>query len=205
MSAVSIWWGAAVVWLLLLWTIQRRPSCRGWRGTLASALFAGVILMVPWFGHPLPYWSRGLSANFSVTMAVLLVVAIFDRAFGTTIFRKRDWNAAWTFGAASSLLLYPSALGLGPQNFDSYALGWPWLFWRQSFVLFGGAAFVASALVLRCNRFGLVLLAAFAGYAMSFQESANFWDYLIDPVFAAVSLLWSLWRIVGLANKRRSA
>lgn len=205
MTSISIWWGAAAVWLLLLWTIQRLPSCRGWRGMLVSAVLAGTVMLIPWSGQTLPYWSRGLSANFSVTMAALLVVAILDRGFGSTVFRRRDWDAAWLFGAVASLLLYPSALGLGPQNFDSYALGWPWLFWKQSFVLFGGAAFAAAGLLLRSNRFGFVLLAAFAGYALRFQESANFWDYLIDPVFASVSLLWVLWRIVGIALKRRSS
>lgn len=193
------------MWLLLLWVIQRFSPCGGWRGAIASAVLAAAIMLVPWFGHPLPYWSRGLSASFSVTMAVLLVVAILERALGTTIFRKRDWNAAWIFGAIASLMLYPSALGLGPQNFDSYALGWPWLFWRESLVLFAVVAFTASTLVMRGNRFGLVLPIAFVGYLLQFQESCNFWDYLIDPVFAAASLLAVLWRTSVLARRSGQA
>jgi hypothetical protein len=35
------------------------------------------------------------------------------------------------------------------------------------------------------------------GYAAGFQESDNFWDYLLDPVYGAISLvmiLWMVWR-----------
>lgn len=204
MSGVPMLWAAVAVWLLLFWMIQRLPFCRGRRGAVVSGVLSAAIVAVPWFGHALPYWSMGLSANFSVTMAVLLGVAIIDRAFGSSVFRKRDWDAAWLFGAVASLLLYPSALGLGPQNFDSYALGWPWLFWKQSFFLFGGAAIVAAGLLLRGNRFGLVLLAASVGCTLQFQESSNLWDYLIDPVFAAASLLAVLWRVLVLVRKRRA-
>ena len=105
--------------------------------------------------------------------------------------------AAWIFGAVASLSLYPSALGLGPQNFDSYALGWPWLFWGQSLALFGGAGLAAASLIWRGNRFGYVLVLALLGYAVGFQESENLWDYLLDPVYGAVSLLVVL---VGLTR-----
>jgi hypothetical protein len=86
-------------------------------------------------------------------------------------------------------------LGLGPRNFDAYALGWPWLFWGQAAVLFGAVALAAAGLILRGNRFGYVLLLTLAGYASGFQESTNLWDYLVDPVYGAVALLWVLWKL----------
>ena len=51
----------------------------------------------------------------------------------------------------------------------------------------------AALLIWRGNRFGYVLVLALLGYAVGFQESENLWDYLLDPVYGAVSLL------VGLA------
>ena len=111
-----------------------QPRLSGLPGVAGLALAAVVSVAAvwfPWFGHPLPFWSASLSANFSVIMVLLLVVSVFDRAFETGIFRPRDWRAAWIFGGVASVLLYHSALGLGPQNFDAYALGWPWLFWGQ--------------------------------------------------------------------------
>jgi len=196
MKETVIIWTALVPFLLLLWLSQRITGLRGVAGLVFAAVVSVAVVWFPWFGHPLPFWSASLSANFSVVMALLLAVSVFDRAFETGIFRPREWRAAWIFGAVASLLLYPSALGLGPQNFDAYALGWPWLFWSQSLMLFGAAAVTAAWLVWCGNRFGFVLLFAFLGYAAGFQESENFWDYLLDPVYGAVSLLvvaWSLW------------
>ena len=197
MNETVIIWTALVPFLLLLWFSQRLSGLTGVSGLALAAVVSAAVVWFPWFGHPLPFWSASLSANFSVIMAGLLVVSVFDRAFETGIFRPRDWRAAWIFGAVASVLLYPSALGLGPQNFDAYALGWPWLFWPQSLILFGPAAVTAAWLIWCGNRFGLVLLLAFLGYAAGFQESENYWDYLLDPVYGAVSLvmiLWMVWR-----------
>lgn len=191
-TAVMIW-TMLVPWLLLWWVLQRVWRKPGWVGGVVSGVVSLSLVLIPWFGHWLPFWSASLSANFSVPMAVLLVVGILGRARQVEIFRLRDWQAAWVFGAAASLVLYPSALGLGPQNFDAYALGWPWLFWGQSLMLFGGVA-VAAAVLLWCgNRFGYVLLVTLVAFGTGFQESTNLWDYLLDPVFGAVSLLTMLW------------
>ena len=196
-------WAALVPWLLLWWIFQRVAGLRGWSGTAVAGVVALAAVWFPWFGHPLPYWSAGLSANFSMIMAMLLAAGICDRARKDEILRSNDWRAAWIFGALASVLLYPSALGMGPQNFDAYALGWPWLFWGQSLVLFGGAAVCAAALILRGNRFGYILLLALLGYAVGFQESTNLWDYLLDPVYGAVALLAVLW-MLGRRITRKS-
>jgi hypothetical protein len=199
-TAVAIW--TFLVPLLLLWWIfQRAAGLRGWIATSVAGVAALGAVLFPWFGYSLPHWSAGLSANFSVIMVVLLLVGIISRAGGCCFFRGRDWTAAWIFGAVASLLLYPSALGLGPQNFDSYALGWPWLFRGQSLVLFGGAGVTAALLLWSGNRFGYVLLLALLAYATGFQESKNLWDYLLDPVYGAVSLLVVLWPLI----RRRKA
>jgi len=183
------------LWLLLGWVLQRLWRHPGWVGAMVCGAGSLALVLIPWFGHWLPYWSASLSANFSVPMALLLIVAILSRARDTEIFRPRDWQAAWVFGAVASVALYPSALGMGPQNFDAYALGWPWLFWNSSLVLFGVEALSSSVLILRGNRFGYVLLLTMAAYGTGFQESTNFWDYLLDPVFGTVSLLNVLWWI----------
>jgi hypothetical protein len=193
-TAVMIW-TFIVPLLLLWWTFQRAAGLRGWLPTLVAGLAAFAATCFPWFGKALPYWSASLSANFSVIMVALLVMGILERAGWRGVFRPRDWKAAWTFGAVAALLLYPSALGLGPQNFDAYALGWPWLFRGQSLVLFAGAGLAAAVLIWRGNRFGYVLGLALLGYAIGFQESENLWDYLLDPVYGAVSLLLVLARL----------
>ncbi len=189
MKESVIWWSAVAPWLLLVWSFQRLPGLRGWRGAALGGALGTAALFFPWFGRPLPWWSASLSADFSIVMAGLLAVGIAQRASGRALFSPREWAAAWIFGAFAALALYPSAFGVGPGNFDAYALGWPWLLWRQSFVLFGGVAAVSAFLLWRGNRFGYLLLLAAAAYAGRLQESENYWDYLIDPVYAAVSLV----------------
>ena len=202
MKTAVVIWTFLVPLLLLWWIFLRAAGLRGWISTLVAGVAALAATFFPWFGHPLPFWSASLSANFSVIMVVLLIVGILDRAGAHGVFRPKDWSAAWIFGAVASLLLYPSALGLGPQNFDSYALGWPWLFWGQSLALFGGTGLAAALLILRGNHFGYVLALALLGYAIGFQESKNLWDYLLDPVYAAVSLLVVLWALLRRAISR---
>jgi len=196
MKETVVLWTALVPWLLLWWFFQRVAGLRGWGGTVVAGGLALAAVWFPWFGHLLPFWSAGLSANFSVVMVVLVALGIWDRVRGGDSLRPGGWRAAWIFGAVASVLLYPSALGMGPRNFDAYALGWPWLFWGQSVLLFGGTGLTAAWLLWRGNRFGLVLLVALLAYSTGFQESENLWDYLLDPVYGAVALLALGWSVL---------
>jgi hypothetical protein len=78
---------------------------------------------------------------------------------------------------------------LGLRNFDAYSLGWPWLEWTRSLLLFGPVAALSALLVWRGNRFGWILAASAAAFLFRVQESHNFWDYVLDPLFGAVSLV----------------
>ena len=187
MSTSAFWWNAVGLFVLFLWIIQR---CRaGWIWFLVSACCAGVLSVIPFFGHPPRFWLSALAPNMSVPLLVLLVVSVLHRASGVALLRPREWKNAWIFGAVASLALYPSALGLGLRNFDAYSLGWPWLQWLPSLALFGGVALVAGLLIGCGSRFGWILVVAAGAYLLRLQESNNFWDYLLDPVYGATSLL----------------
>jgi hypothetical protein len=56
-------------------------------------------------------------------------------------------------------------------------------------VLFGAVAAVAALLIWRANRFGWILVGTALIYLVGVQESRNFWDYLVDPLYAVLSLL----------------
>lgn len=200
MNSGAYWWNLAAVFLLLVWLLQSfRP---GRRGLIVSVLGAALLSAIPFFGHELRYWLGGLTPNVSIPLFVLLLVGILERAGLPALFRSRDWLAAWFFGAGAALFLYPSSLGLGLRNFDSYSLGWPWLDWRASLLLFGPVALCAAILLRRGNRFGWVLVLVSAGFLLRFQESSNFWDYLLDPLYAVVALLLAA---RSLLTGRRSA
>ncbi|MFM8457964.1 MAG: hypothetical protein ACKOB0_03325 [Chthoniobacterales bacterium] len=186
MSVSTYWWSQAAVFLLLVWLLQRLLP--GIRGLLLSSLVAVALCVVPFFGHELRYWLSGLTPNVSIPLLVLLFIGILQRSGLAALFRPREWSSAWIFGTVAALLLYPSALGLGLRNYDSYSLGWPWLDWTASFVLFAPVALAAAILICFGNRFGWVLVLGALSFLARAQESSNFWDYLLDPVYGAVAL-----------------
>lgn len=188
MTTSAFLWNAFGLFLVLLWIAQRLFP-RGWKGTALAAVIAALISFIPFFGHVPRFWLSGLTPNISVPMFALLVVSIFERTGFSSFLRPQDLRAAFLFGAVSALALYPSALGLGLSWLDAYALGWPWLEWVRSAWLFGAVAFVSGFLVWRRNRFGWVLVASALLYLFAVQESRNFWDYLVDPLYAAISLM----------------
>jgi len=53
-------------------------------------------------------------------------------------------------------------------------------------------AVVAIVLILRGNRFGLILLLPFIGFLLRLQESQNFWDAVIDPFYGGGAILIAL-------------
>ena len=187
MNSGAFWWNACGLFLIFVWVLQ--CAMRGWKGTVIAATLAGIVSIIPFFGHVPRYWLSGLTPNISVPLFALLVISITERAGCPPFFRAREWRAAFLFGSIAALSLYPSALGLGLPSLDVYAIGWPWLVWGHSLLLFGVVAAVAALLVWRANRFGWILVATSLFYWLGVQESRNFWDYLIDPLYAVVSLL----------------
>lgn len=187
MTFGAFWWNACGLFLVFMWILQ--CTMRGWKGALIAAALAAIVSIIPFFGHVPRYWLSGLTPNISVPLFALLVLSITERAGGPPVFRAREWRAAFLFGTIAALSLYPSALGLGLPAMDAYALGWPWLAWGQSSVLFGAVAAVAALLIWRANRFGWILVGTALLYLVGVQESRNFWDYLVDPLYAVLSLL----------------
>ena len=202
MTASALFWAAFTPFLLLVWLVQRLPGVRGLGGLLISCLAAAVVVLFGCLGRCVAYWSASISANLSVVLALLLIGSIAARAGFPAALRAREWNAAWVFGALCSVLLYPSAFGLGWRSFDSYSLGWPWLDWWSSWLLFAIVAAAAGWCVWRGNRFGWVLVAASIAYVFRIQESQNFWDYLLDPLYAVASLLAVLAGLVSRLRRR---
>lgn len=174
-------YGAIAPWAALsLACIGRNPH-PGIRRKVASLLLSALLLLVvPINGWHAASWLRVLEPNPSFTLTALLLVALVSRLSGRKLFRREDWRAAWVFGAAASLILYP--MGLGLTAIDPYAWGW-----ERSLPLM--SAGIASLLLLRGNRFGALLLLPPAGWLLGLQESTNLWDALIDPIFGGISLI----------------
>jgi len=138
-------------------------------------------------------WIRMVEPNPSFTLTGLLGVLLYERLSGKKIFRPEDWNAAWLVGTLAALILYP--MGLGLTHIDPYAWGW-------NSILPLAIAAAATSLLLKANRFGIILILSLVGSLLHLQESTNFWDTLIDPIYGAVSLVAVMILVVARLRRR---
>ena len=171
-------------------TVTGRPASRWATRTLLGTCI--LVTVVPIGGLTVNRWVAGVLPGFSVPLLALLVHGTGRALGGAGILRTAECRTLLGFGAAGGVLLYPAALGLG--GWDPYAVGWgaSWLF--------GAAGALAALMLVRGNRLGAVLLVAIGLWHLHGLESANYWDYLVDPVFAVTAVLMSLWSVV----RRRS-
>jgi hypothetical protein len=180
--------GAAICpWLAVMWCLLRVATwsnlrVRGWTLLAVTGAIGIAILLVPIQGLAIARWVAGLNANFSVPLTGMLAVSVCERAFGRPLFSQREWSAAWCFGAIGGLALYPMALGV--SSFDPYEWGWPF---SPLFVVIG---LLTAWLLWTRNRVGVVLLLAALAFQLRLLESANYWDYLLDPIYSLVSFAW---------------
>ena len=174
-------WLATVLCVLRIVKWSHLPL-RRWALLASGSAIGAVVMIVPVQGLPIARWIAGVNANFSIPLTGVLAVMILERVFERSLFSESEWKTTWGFGAIAGLALYPMALGLGSA--DPYVWGWQF---SPLFVVIG----VSTAwLVWKQNRFGLLLLAAIVAFQLRLLESANYWDYLIDPVYSLVSIGW---------------
>ena len=158
---------------------------RRWRLALRWRAAAIILLLVvaatPVRGLPLAGYLRGVVGDPSISTMLLAGASLVSYVLGRELLAARE-RAAWFAAAgAGALFLYPMALGAG--TFDPYALG------------YGSFGFVTALLALTfaawsARYYWLVssIVAAVAAHLAGLLESANLWDYLIDPLVTAWAL-----------------
>lgn len=136
---------------------------------------------------PLTAYVRGVTGDLSIVLTLLLWSSLLPSSKTTPIVFKLAI-------AMIALGFYPFALGLGMV--DPYAWG------------YGSTAFLIAVLVfaLVCGLAnwakGVWIIAiAIIAWAAHWHESANLWDYLLDPFLA----IWMLFALFGMLIKRRRA
>jgi hypothetical protein len=197
-STVIVLLSVLCPWLLLVLGLQiLLDRCglktRGWGRLLVLGLIAAGFLLLPIQGSSVAGWVRGVNANFSIPFTALIAMAVWEGEFRRQWFSKADWAATWAFGTVAGLGLYPLVLGWG--SFDPYEWGW-----RFS-PLFVAVAVLTALLLWKQNRFGPLLLLAVAAYHLHLLESANYWDYLLDPVYCLTSIVGLPWHIFARARR----
>lgn len=160
----------------------RRPI-RGWLPMTLLLLLCFAAASIRILGLTAAGWMTGILPGVSVPIGFLLVHAGLRLCGCDGLLRGRDFPGLWRFGAVAGLILYPAAMGWG--SWDPYAAGW-----SRSWVVIA-AGVVCLVALLRGHRLGMVLLAAILAWRIGLLESQNYWDYLVDPLFAVAALIFS--------------
>ena len=189
----------ATLWLVLLWAAARLRVGRGLRRvSLGFCVAAALLLFVPVQGLRLSTWAFGFWTNPSMLLLGVVCAGLWQRLFRVDVLKPADWTATWAFGAVAGSVLYLHPMIFG--SVDLYYWGW------ERGVAAWGLAAVAIGLLAIGNRLGALLLAALTGFACDALESANCWDYVVDPIFWLLSLgvlAGRAWR--GLATRGRES
>jgi hypothetical protein len=159
---------------------------------LANLLFWPVFTLISPLELPLAAYVRGFTGELSITAMLLLWTAYISPKEIHVPAAMKVWIALL------AIVFYPLALGV--SMLDPYAWGY------GSFTLL--AAVIATALLALLagsNRIAIILALAILAWAVGWHESANLWDYILDPflgLWAIGSLILSAWR--GRAAKAQT-
>ncbi|QWE17206.1 hypothetical protein [Polynucleobacter sp. AP-Nino-20-G2] len=135
---------------------------------------------------PLAAYIRGVTGDLSI-VSLLLLWSVFLPTSKTT---PLGFKVVVVFIA---ILFYPLALGVG--MLDPYAWGYSSLGFFAAVIIFAIVCGIAG-----WTKGVWIMALAIIAWAAHWHESANLWDYLLDPFLA----LWALFAIVnGIQQKRR--
>jgi hypothetical protein len=149
---------------------------------LGYLLVSLLILLVPWNGHSLVYYVRGVVGDLSVSSLVLLCVIygrVFLKPFSTH--QPIRGQVGWVL-LAILLPLYASTLGY--LTFDLYGWGYE----PQWFLLAIGLLMLWAWQTQ--PALGVAWLIGVVSFAWGMTGSRNLWDALFDPfmAFAAIGI-----------------
>lgn len=162
-----------------------RPQAR-WAKPAGVGVYFALLWWPAGTAHlPLLAYVRGISADMSITLVALAGLFIGQRLLGWNAPTRRERMALYGTVAAAALFLYPLALGW--SDWDAYRPGWgSWGMW---------VALLAVSLLCWLKSLRLVPLLiglALIAWSLGLMESANLWDYLLDPWLALVSVFQCL-------------
>ena len=134
---------------------------------------------------PLAAYVRGVIGDLSIVTTLLL--------WGTLMPNHRRVPAVFKLSVAIVAMgFYPLALGLG--MFDPYAWGYGSTMFLIAVLLFAAVCGLAS-----WSKGTWILGLAIIAWGVHWHESANLWDYLLDPILA----IWVIFSLLGLFLEKR--
>jgi hypothetical protein len=134
---------------------------------------------------PLAAYVRGVTGDLSIVSMLLLWSAVLPFANKTPIGLKLSL-------ALIAILFYPLALGFG--MLDPYAWGYGSIGFLLAVILFAIICSLAG-----WTKGVWIISFAMIAWSVQWHESANLWDYLLDPFLA----IWALFAIPNAIYRKR--
>ena len=134
---------------------------------------------------PIAAYVRGVTGDLSIVSMLLLWSTLLPS-------NKPNPIAFKVAVAIVALSFYPLALGLG--MFDPYALGY-----GSIGFLIGVLAFAVICGLANWNQGVWIIAIAIIAWTFHWHESANLWDYLLDPFLG----IWAIGSIVNSFRLKR--
>ena len=134
---------------------------------------------------PLVAYVRGVIGDLSIVTMLLLWTSLLSGSKPTPLAFKVSV-------ACIAIVFYPLALGF--SMIDPYAWGYGSILFFIAVLLFA----VVCGLANWSKGVWMIAIAILA-WAAHWHESANLWDYLLDPFLA----IWALMAVFGVFYKRR--
>ncbi len=176
----------AAVMILLLQTTSPQPFAVIAK-VLLILLTANLFFWPLGLGMELPLvaYVRGVVGDLSIVTILLLWTSLLPK--------NKPAPFAFKFAVAlMAIIFYPLALGLGMM--DPYAWGY------GSIAFFIAVLFFALVCGLANWSKGVWIIAiSILAWAGHWHESANLWDYLLDPFLA----IWALTGLIAALYRRR--
>lgn len=189
---ISITMAILVSWSFSAWIFRNQGDLRDSRSPALRLISCGLLANAffwPLYGLPLELplaaYARGFTGELSLASMLLLWTAYFSKVPVRTSIGMRVWIAV------VAIAFYPLALGF--SMVDPYTWGY------GSLPLLLGVALTALVFCLAgSNRVALILAVAILAWSIGWHESANLWDYVLDPFL-------SIWAIGSLARSAINA
>lgn len=166
-----------------------------WSGWLVGLLFIGLWMPVGAAQLPLLAYVRGVTSDLSVTLFIVAVWSIHRHFRSTGRPAERELLGLYAAVLLASVVLYPTALGLG--DWDAYRTGWGDAGLLAALMLVAGIGLWAGLWF-----FPAVIALALLAWTAGLFESTNLWDYLMDPWLTV--LAWFSCASASLGRLRRS-
>ncbi|MBU3538907.1 hypothetical protein [Polynucleobacter sp. UK-Gri1-W3] len=173
--------------MLCIWVLQKfSPNTIPLLVKVFLVILIGNIFFWPLgMNLPLVTYVRGVTGDLSIVLTLLLWSSLLPS--------NKPAPIAFKFAVAIiSLCFYPFALGVGMV--DPYSWGYGSLALLVAVLFFALVCGVAN-----WGKGVWIIAIAILAWAAHWHESANLWDYLLDPFLA----IWALIALIGMLYRKR--